>query len=1702
MITQTASNIQMDPALAYQFMTGGQMGYMPQAQYLTPAEYGIFRTVPGSDVSNGRLTQGTAGIFTNMNESSRGSLGGLLPEYTINTYKPWLDPRLQQEYARRRSSDWLYGMQTTLPFSALNFAAGMAVGFNPVGLAATFLAPNPGEWAEERRRTSREIQNISTAKIFTGGDTDRALGFGFNYRTARSIDKYLRDMAADDTLFKEGDLRDILKLGMENGIFDYATTGDQYKRSLKTIRDSMSTMMEVLGTQDFRDIMKDLKRMQSMGANMNEYKTIARQEQSLARILGMSHDAMTETFGKMGAMMFQQQGLSAIEGSLQSERNAASIAMMQRMGLVTPQQLARYGGISGMAQRMTQQDAVGLDNIKDFIMPALMNSSMTGFAENMDISKLNTARGWQEMAGGAYKIDSVGKFMNYNVYSKDAYDRLLKEVGSDNLIMMMAGGIGRSMGQKGQYAHLAGLQLMGYTPETAFTKVQAYFSPAAQEQQQRTREAAIQKEREERALRYSPINKLGRAISSLAQSIKEGFTDSLDRSPLTKSDDVKAAEHQPFNLNGSSTTPELDPKNQTYLTYNGNLNTDIGPFSLQTKTLNHEEAMEYKSKTDLIRKAEAGEKGMDDIATFSAGGVGYYSTTHPNLINGSDGFFEQEGSKWRGDFLKNLKSSLSLDVKYGDEFKQFDVLTDEGLKKYQKELEAAQNRWNQYGFYTRPENKQFDKERDRALLLASGQAWAATAKAGGSDFEDAAINASRRFSMHKLRKLVNMNPYFNTMFSHNGFARLLTDMSYPFKASTMDAMINEAAKDLTPEQLGQLLNSRSGTEEFARKLLNAISSNKAAHNAPGRFNLNAEGGRERLNMVTSLFDVDRSRVPMDRLMSDLPEGLEGDLTAAVYQGAQEARERGQMLLKLRVPDTKSNGYCLGKNDCSITVHSMLRTFLKNLPDRGGLPLSKELFDSKGRLKMGLSGELIKRFSDATGVFAEFSSRDHMQDFVNAIKPGTLIGMKFTDPSKHNYGALGYGHIALSFTDVDGKVKIIDNNSGSGVTIRTPEEFFNAYKGDDDFISYGVTTVLPGNGLGRGFNAERNRLIQEQLNRLNKTPEQLAKEEENTRQGLDIADKLSKISFGDGGLLHSDRMLSANDLQRNFTIIRHMKEEGADAALRDQGRERNLADISMAFSQALDDTEYDSDALKMEDLINASNRQDVKAKDKEDFLFMEGNYDAMVDTLLQKAYGAKHNGERLSEDKLQEAKKRVFTGRNELIVKDALKEFLLREKGVKHVDEMQADLEKAEKAIITSANSTINSERAQFLGSLHESGFHFRVKDASGRDLPAEAMNEVLSSPFWQNYKDYVYAWTRLTGGEYQNKTTSQKGVSVARAMENFPEAIEKIGTYKRLSGIVGDTTHYSDSIRKKARAEMDRIKEEVTKYYSGFDKNFDINRIAANKDSDIGTELLKTMGVSEVTSDMTKVIEGAEKSLHQRFEGSEDYAGAWREIENAQHESTREYYGNRQIDILTGYSGSMSDLNVRDPNMNSVAERARIGDLVFALGGVKLGLDDFSKENYTKYEGGLKDFINRQLTELDNLYQTGLGKYIKSNLEKGNFDALTAQNLIRTNYPIRSLLTGRGEKNTPGGMATPPTKEEQTRAAITGLAAGEGSPNIPNQSQTGPGANPGDNQVFTQLGSVTQKLDGTLGSLTVAIKQLTQVMQDKYGLKNSAAATI
>lgn len=516
MLTQDPSTVTMtqDP-LAIQFMTQGQMGYMPQAQFLTPAEYGAFRTIPGGRASN-FMNQDPGALQSWLIRNRGGVLG--LPAYTFNTYNPavnlqdYMHKIITQGYDESMAAtgvlaDGLFSM-------GLGSVAGMAFG-GPIGIAAGLLAPSISSPMIDRIRDMRAIQNMTKSKIIGGPDVNMATGMGFNASSARSMDSFLRFQGADDALLKEGDWRKLLQLGIESGQFDFAGSSMQYKEALKKIRKSLTTMMEVAGTTDFRELMGEFKRMQTMGAEMGQYNNIARKENLYSRITGMSHSDMINTFGQQGALIYQQAGQTGYQGSLQAMANAATVTIGQRMGLIGEGTLSRYGGVSGLTQSMTQQDAQAQNVLEKYLLPYFSNGNFTGLDNSKSLMDLLNSKDPLGMMMGSIgeKITSPEQMMAYDRNKKNLMTQLQDKFGQDNLQATVALSVGKQAGLKGMEALEYGYRTAyGFDPAIAHIKAQTITSQDFREQEERERQLARRKQREEEDLQNNPFRKLARAI--------------------------------------------------------------------------------------------------------------------------------------------------------------------------------------------------------------------------------------------------------------------------------------------------------------------------------------------------------------------------------------------------------------------------------------------------------------------------------------------------------------------------------------------------------------------------------------------------------------------------------------------------------------------------------------------------------------------------------------------------------------------------------------------------------------------------------------------------------------------------------------------------------------------------------------------------------------------------------------------------------------------------------------------------------------------------------------------------------------------------------------------------------------------------------------------------------------------------------------
>ena len=311
--------------------TGGQLGYMPQSQFLTPASYGAFRSMPTPYSGNMPNQQPT--FWQNLIAAEQGF--GI-----FSSYNPAMNQQLFRAQASRRLADDGFavgvnvgdffangGVSSVIGKGIAGFLGMGGLAAAGFGLGASMILPSLATPFIDRVREARAIQQNTMSKIVSGRDMDLLTGMGFGSAAAAEMDRFIRRESADDILFKEGDYRNILNIGIQTGMFDFSNSAEQYKEKIRQLRKNFTSAMEILGSTDFQDILKEFQRLQTMGAASSQFNSVLRAENAFSRMVGISHREMVNTYGAQGAVMYSQVGLDGYTGSLRNMANAAETSL-------------------------------------------------------------------------------------------------------------------------------------------------------------------------------------------------------------------------------------------------------------------------------------------------------------------------------------------------------------------------------------------------------------------------------------------------------------------------------------------------------------------------------------------------------------------------------------------------------------------------------------------------------------------------------------------------------------------------------------------------------------------------------------------------------------------------------------------------------------------------------------------------------------------------------------------------------------------------------------------------------------------------------------------------------------------------------------------------------------------------------------------------------------------------------------------------------------------------------------------------------------------------------------------------------------------------------------------------------------------------------------------------------------------------------
>ena len=359
-----------------------------------------------------------------------------------------------------------------------NFAQRMIDGINP---------------ARPMMIRGAQVQGMSSDFVVSGPELSQH-GRGFSRSSALRAGRMIEDLGYDsafksETGFSVQDMTRISRTAGQNGLLDSAQTGDQMRDEVKKLARTLKTFMQVANEPDVQEAIRQMGQMRSMGFDLSETNNVAMNARLFARMAGTSIRGSTQAAGLPGAMMFQQNGLSAGTGLTMGQGMLGMARQAVAAGAFTNQQLAMLGGVQGIAQR----DMEGaLATLK---LPMLLPAMATwqrggGFGLNAgNVQGLLQGRhsvadmagmGVNNLAGAVAQggIGAIGMFLAQQPELQDQLGRAMGPVGMNlfrsrnimNTQEML--GLGNSPG-----ALMTAAMAMGLSPEEARQFVATSQSP-------------------------------------------------------------------------------------------------------------------------------------------------------------------------------------------------------------------------------------------------------------------------------------------------------------------------------------------------------------------------------------------------------------------------------------------------------------------------------------------------------------------------------------------------------------------------------------------------------------------------------------------------------------------------------------------------------------------------------------------------------------------------------------------------------------------------------------------------------------------------------------------------------------------------------------------------------------------------------------------------------------------------------------------------------------------------------------------------------------------------------------------------------------------------------------------------------------------------------------------------------------------------
>jgi hypothetical protein len=326
----------------------------------------------------------------------------------------------------------------------LGMAAG-AFGSEHFGLGAT--AQHITERLNPFRTMAirgQQMQSASQDWVTGGVDMNMMSGRGLSGRGATHLGRMLEDTAFSSRFrretggaFSAQDLTKITNVAGQQGMLNDTQSVEQIHDRVKVVAKSLVNFMKIANEPNVVEALKSMGRARQMGMSIGETMDMAMEARMYSKMAGQSVSGIMSGAGMQGAMLYQQQGLSAGLGMRMGMGAMGSATAAVGAGAFSPQRLAMLGGVQGVAQREMEMNAAFLKQPMMAMAASTMGPGgafgvdaratrqmMTG---KMDVQQMAT-RGVDNLLGAVRK-QGIGAIAMQEMQSTELQDTIGRIMG-------------------------------------------------------------------------------------------------------------------------------------------------------------------------------------------------------------------------------------------------------------------------------------------------------------------------------------------------------------------------------------------------------------------------------------------------------------------------------------------------------------------------------------------------------------------------------------------------------------------------------------------------------------------------------------------------------------------------------------------------------------------------------------------------------------------------------------------------------------------------------------------------------------------------------------------------------------------------------------------------------------------------------------------------------------------------------------------------------------------------------------------------------------------------------------------------------------------------------------------------------------------------------------------------------------------------